>query len=276
MRRTVLILALLLMTLPLFAATRSSSTRPGSHSLQKQRKLRTHLRTRGKHWRLRRIFIPWSPVKGSRESLLRQNEKTDGLERIQDDEQLTELVGNGALVDLPSDRSVDVASNLPENRRYCRAWTRSFVEDFAHDYYEEFHEPLTVTSAVRTVEVQKKLRRHNHNAADIDGDLASPHLTGATIDIGKRGMTKKQLEWCRNYLLDKQNGGNIDVEEEFRQRVFHITVYKDYVLDGAQNASAPEAVAPAAQPAGGAPAAAPAASQPVAAPDDPDESQPPQ
>ena len=273
MRRTVFfILALLLLDLPLLAAVKSSTIRPGTHSLAKQRKLRTHLRTRGKHWRLRRIFIPWSPVKGSRESLLRQNEKTDGLERIQDDEQLTELVENGALVDLPSDRSVDVASNLPENRRYCRAWTRTFVEDFSRDYYEEFHQPLTVTSAVRTVEVQKKLRRHNHNAADIDGDLASPHLTGATIDIGKRGMTKKQLEWCRNYLLEKQNDGNIDVEEEFRQRVFHITVYKDYSLDGAQNAAAPEAETPASQPAG----VAPAASQPAVQPDASDDAQPPQ
>ncbi len=129
-----------------------------------------------------------------------------------------------------------------------------------------------MTSAVRTVEVQKKLRRHNHNAADIDGDLASPHLTGATIDIGKRGMTKKQLEWCRNYLLEKQNDGNIDVEEEFRQRVFHITVYKDYSLDGAQNAAAPEAETPAAQPAG----LAPAASQPAVQPDASDDAQPPQ
>jgi hypothetical protein len=270
MRRTVLfILALLLLALPLFAAVKSSTTRPGTHSLTKQRKLR-RIRSRGKHWRLRRIFIPWSPVKGSRESLMRQNEKTDGLERIQDDEQLSELVGNGALVDLPSERSVDVASNLPENRRYCRAWTRTFVEDFAHDYYEQFHQPLTVTSAVRTVEVQKKLRRHNHNAADIDGDLASPHLTGATIDIAKRGMTKKQLEWCRNYLLDKQNAGNVDVEEEFRQRVFHITVYKDYALDGAQNAAAPEAEAPADEP-----VARPGGLQPVVQPDS-DDSQPPQ
>lgn len=262
MRRTVFfILALLLLDLPLLAAVKSSTIRPGSHSLQKQRKLRK-IRSRNKHWRLRRIFIPWSPVKGSRESLMRQNEKTDELERIQDDDQLNDLVQNGALVELPNDTTVDVAGNLPGNRRFCRAWTKTFVSDFARDYYDQFHQPLVVTSAVRTVQVQKKLRRHNHNAADIDGDLASPHLTGATIDIGKRGMTKKQLEWCRNYLLEKQNTGNVDVEEEFRQRVFHITVYREYELDGAQNAAAPEAVLPEAGDSM-APAAAPAASQPV-------------
>jgi uncharacterized protein DUF5715 len=216
------------------------------------------LRTRNKHWRLRRIFIPWSPVKGSRESLLRQNERTDELERIQDDEQLTELTESGALVDLPQDATVVVAPNLPEERRYCRPWTRTFIEDFARDYSAQFHEPLQVTSAVRTVAVQKKLRRHNHNAAEIEGELASPHLTGATIDIGKRGMTKPQLEWCRDYLLDQQNRGVVDVEEEFRQRVFHITVYQDYdppeVRDAAaapkldeHAADAPDA-APAAEP----------------------------
>lgn len=218
---------LLLLDLPLLAAARTTMPRPGNHS-RKNKRLRTHLRTRNRHWRLRRIFIPWSPVKGSRESLLRQNERTDELERIQDDEQLTELTESGALVDLPQDATVVVAPNLPEERRYCRPWTRTFIADFARDYFDRFGEPLQVTSAVRTVAVQNKLRRHNHNAAESEGDLASPHLTGATIDIGKRGMTKPQLEWCRDYLLDQQNRGVVDVEEEFRQRVFHITVYQDY------------------------------------------------
>jgi len=251
MRKRLLLLVLLafLLDLPLVAAVKTPPLRAGGRNLQKQRKLKRtrHLRSTGRHWKLRRIFIPWSPVKGSRESLLRQNERTDELERIQDDDQLAELTQNGSLIELPSNRTVGVAGNLPEDRRYCRAWTRTFVEDFARDYYEEFHQPLTVTSAVRTVEVQKKLRRRNHNAAEIDGDLASPHLTGATIDIGKRGMTKAQLKWCRDYLLEQQNRGSVDVEEEFRQRVFHITVYKEYDLSKVRDASAAEAEDPAAQ-----------------------------
>ena len=138
---------LLVLDLPLLAAARTTMPRPGSHS-RKSKRLRTHLRTRNKHWRLRRIFIPWSPVKGSRESLLRQNERTDELERIQDDEQLTELTESGALVDLPQDATVLVAPNLPEERRYCRPWTRTFIADFARDYFTQFGEPLQVTSAV--------------------------------------------------------------------------------------------------------------------------------
>jgi hypothetical protein len=235
---------------PLLAAVKTpAASRPGATSIQKTKKLRRTKRAHGRkrHWRLRRIFIPWSPVKGSRESLLRQNERTDELERIQDDEQLFELTQNGSLVELPSTPVVGVAGNLPEERRYCRPWTRTFVEDFARDYYQEFRQPLTVTSAVRTAAVQKKLRRRNGNAADVDGDLASPHLTGATVDIGKRGMSKKQLNWIRDYLLEQQNRGLIDVAEEFRQRVFHITVYQDYELSKYKDAAAPEAAAPGAE-----------------------------
>src|SRR4051812_48035789 len=250
-RKTLLILALFafLADLPLFAAVKNPPLRTGSRNLQKPRKLKRarHIRSSGRRWRMRRIFIPWSPVKGSRESLLRQNEKTDDLERIQDDDQLAELTQNGSLIELPSTSSVAVAGNLPEDRRYCRPWTRTFVEDFSRDFYDEFRQPITVTSAVRTVAVQKKLRRRNHNAADIDGELASPHLTGATIDVGKRGMTKAQLKWCREYLLEQQNRGSIDVAEEFRQRVFHITVYRDYDLSKVRDASAADAGDPAPQ-----------------------------
>ena len=278
-RKTLLLLALftLLLDLPLLAAVKNPPLRAGS--LQKQRKLKRthHLRSTGRHWRLRRIFIPWSPVKGSRESLLRQNERTDDLERIQDDEQLTELTENGSLIELPSNRAVGVAGNLPEDRRYCRPWTRTFVEDFSRDFYDEFHQPITVTSAVRTVEVQKKLRRRNHNAAEIDGELASPHLTGATIDIGKRGMSKAQLKWCREYLLEQQNRGSIDVAEEFRQRVFHITVYRDYDLSTVRDASvaggeqhAPQLGTPAASPDGD-PSATPAIAPQLPAADQQDQ-----
>ncbi|HSE50074.1 MAG TPA: DUF5715 family protein [Terriglobales bacterium] len=257
MRRLALLLLAfaILFELPAPAATKAPATRSAARgkSLQKttikkkNRRAsarRTKIRVRGRRGRLRRIFIPWSPVKGSRESLLRQNERTEELERIEDDEQLFELTQAGALVELPANDYAAVAGNLPRERRYCRPWTRAFVEDFGRDYYEQFQQPLMVTSAVRTVAVQKKLRRRNRNAADIDGDLASPHLTGATIDIGKRGMTRKQLNWIREYLLEQQNRGVIDVAEEFRQRVFHITVYKDYELTKSVAASEEEAPAP--------------------------------
>jgi Family of unknown function (DUF5715) len=208
-----------------------------------------HLVTHRHH--LRHI-VYHSPIKGSHESLVRQNQKADEaeLERIQDDTQLEELTRNQELVSLPLGRSLTVDPKLPEDRRYCRPWARTFLKDFSKAYYEEFKTPLQVNSAVRTAEVQKKLRRHNRNAAlataadPEDGDIVSPHLTGAALDIAKRGMTRKQRTWVQNYLLKLQNSGLIDAEEEFRQPVFHISVYRDYDPLSQPVATRPEAEAP--------------------------------
>ena len=85
-----------------------------------------------------------------------------------------------------------------------------------------------MNSAVRTVAYQRHLLRINGNAAPAEGDVASPHLTGATIDIAKKGLSPSEVGWMRAYLLPLQAAGKIDVEEEFEQACFHITVYKDY------------------------------------------------
>jgi hypothetical protein len=142
---------------------------------------------------------------------------------------------------LPENRQLDVAENLPEERRYCRPWTRDFVVDFAQERWEKFHKPTVVTSAVRTAEFQHKLIRYNHNAAAEAGELASPHLSGATIDIAKRGMTRSEIKWARDYLLALQNQGYLDVEEEFRQSVFHISVYRRYDTLGADQPTVADA-----------------------------------
>ena len=66
-------------------------------------------------------------------------------------------------------------------------------------------------------------------AAPAEGDLVSPHLTGATVDIAKKGLSRAEIAWMRRQLADLQTAGKIDVEEEFKQSCFHITVYKSYV-----------------------------------------------
>src|SRR5205807_9163033 len=107
-------------------------------------------------------------------SLLRQNLRVseDDLERIQDDAQLEELTRNGELVGLPQNQFMGVDPKLPEERRFCRPWTKNFLDDLGQKYFSQFRQPLQVNSAVRTVEVQEKLRRHNHNAAAEDGEVA--------------------------------------------------------------------------------------------------------
>jgi len=173
-------------------------------------------------------FIP--PMRGSYASLVRQNDKNaaEGLTRIENDAQLDQLRSERELVALPVSESLRVNPGLPVNRRYCRPWTARFLTDLARSHYQRFHRPLQVNSAVRTVQFQRALMEINGNAAPAEGDIASPHLTGATIDIGKHGLSFSEIAWMRSWLLPLQTAGKIDVEEEFYQACFHITVYRNY------------------------------------------------
>lgn len=177
-----------------------------------------------------RLIMP-APLKGSHDILVHQNIMADneGLDRIQDDDDLNRMLANHQLTRFPETASLHVNSDLPENRRYARPWTVRFAIDAAKSYSDHFHTPLQVNSAVRTVTYQLRLMRTNGNAAAVDGDTASPHLTGQAIDIAKRGMTKAELAWMRAYLLPLMQAGKVDVEEEFQQACFHISVYRSYL-----------------------------------------------
>src|SRR5689334_23321104 len=130
-RLILLVFCLLLMSVAGMAATRSST------------------RVRRTARRVRRV-VYFSPVKGSHESLLRQNQKIteEDLPRIQDDAQLEQLELSGELVRLPDTREATFDKRLPDNRQYSRPWTRKFIEDLAADHYAQYRHPLIVTSAV--------------------------------------------------------------------------------------------------------------------------------
>jgi len=191
------------------------------------------------------LSIP-PPLRGSHESLVHQNEmaELDGLERILDDEDLQNRIDQGSLVPVPVSASLHINTDLPENRRYCRPWTAKFLSDLSQAHAMKFAgNPIEVTSAVRTVEYQRRLRHINGNAAAADGDIASPHLTGGTIDIGKQGMSAREIGWLRSWLIPLEQAGKIDVEEEFKQSCFHISVYKSYTAPKAATKDSP-AVSP--------------------------------
>ncbi len=175
------------------------------------------------------LLMP-AALRGSRENLIHQNfmADSDGLERISNDTQLNHLRATHQLIDLPAGPGLRINDNLPYNRRCARPWTALFVQDLSRDFYARFHQPLWLTSAVRTVAFQSHLIRVNGNAAGLSGDFASPHLTGQAIDFGKRGMSAAELAWMRSYLLPLIESGKIDVEEEFQQACFHISVYRRY------------------------------------------------
>lgn len=177
-----------------------------------------------------RLIVP-PPLKGSHEILVHQNEVADrdGLSRIQDDSDLMDMRSKKLLVALPENDALQVDDRLPVNRRYCRPWTAQFLATLARAHYARFHTPLQVNSAVRTVEFQQHLLHINGNAAPAEGDTASPHLTGQAVDIAKHGLSLAEIAWLRGYLLPLVQSGKVDVEEEFQQSCFHVSVYKRYL-----------------------------------------------
>lgn len=172
-----------------------------------------------------------APLRGSTASLVRQNTRLidDGLERIEDDHDLESRIAHKLLVPVPTSSMLTINQDIPLQRRYCRPWTARFLADLARLHYETFHRPLIVSSAVRTVDYQKRLIGVNGNAAQAEGDIVSPHLTGAAVDLPKEIFTRQEMAWMRSKLAALQEAGKIDVEEEFQQTCFHISVYKSYM-----------------------------------------------
>ena len=160
----------------------------------------------------------------SRESLLRQNAAIDqmGLERIQNEFELSCLVKTGILVALPSsDRAVRIAPSLPADRRYALPRTVFFLLSLSEAYRQQFGKALTVDSAVRPKSVQERLRRTNRAAAPVNGETASSHESGTTFDLSKK-MPRGELQWLRNMLGMYQAYDVVIVEEE--KNCLHIMV----------------------------------------------------
>jgi|GEM_PF-3745653 len=170
-------------------------------------------------------------LRGTHEVLVHQNIIADveGLSRIQNATELNTMVRDGDLVALPASDGLMIDPRLPSNRRYARPWVAKFLRDLSRAHDRVFGRPLLLTSAVRTVAFQRRLSYYNGNAAPTEGDTASPHLTGEAVDLGKKGMSRREIAWMRTVLGQLQAEGKLDVEEEFHQACFHISVYKTYV-----------------------------------------------
>jgi hypothetical protein len=194
--------------------------------------LHSYVAPRTRHVRrahLRRVR--WNPVfRPSRESLLLQNQEIDRLDlpRIQDDAELEQLKASEELVPILAGPTLRFDPRLDPDRRYCRPWTREFLDDLSQAYYKQFQTSIQVNSAVRTVKIQKRLRRHNRNAAPAEGEIASSHLAGITVDIQRRGLSREQLKWVQDYMLPLKQQSLIEPEEERHQWVFHVMVSERY------------------------------------------------
>ena len=187
-----------------------------------------------------------APMRGSHTILVHQNQMAvaDGLLRVADDRQMADMQRHKLLIALPDTAGIQPDGRLPLNRRYARPWAVSFLKDLAQAHYARFGTPLVITSAVRTVAFQRHLVLVNGNAAPPTGDIASPHLYGQAIDLAKHGMSLTEIAWMRAYLTPIEADGKIDVEEEFLQSCFHISVYRRYAPQPAQRDPEPAELAP--------------------------------
>jgi Family of unknown function (DUF5715) len=214
-----------LVMLAIFFAVVAPAKSFALHRVDHHHRILRSLRFRG----LRRLL--WNPMfRPSHDSLIRQNEEIDRIDlpRIQDDVELEALKASGALVPIEQSESLKIERSLDPSRRYCRPWTRDFVVDLSEVYYRQFHAQIQVNSAVRTVKGQKKLRRHNRNAAPAEGDTASSHLAGVTVDLQRRGMSKEQIRFVEHYLFYLNALGLVEPEEERHHWCFHVMVSDHY------------------------------------------------
>ena len=153
----------------------------------------------------------------SHESLLIQNAEIDRLDlpRIQDETELEALKADGSLLEIRAGRDAALRSAARSFAALLPPVDAEILSTIsARLTYNRFHQQIQVNSAVRTVKVQKKLRRHNRNAAPADGDTASSHLAGVTVDLQRRGMSKDQIRWMEHYLFYMKALGLVEPEEE--------------------------------------------------------------
>ena len=175
-------------------------------------------------------YSKWNTMfPGSHDLLVEQNAELDRqqLPRMNNEYQLIQSEISNDLVPVNESDELKIAENLTDSHRYCRPWTRDFLQDLSHAFYEVFHAPIQVNSLVRTADQQRVLQRHNRFAAPAEGDTASTHLAGVTVDLSRRGLSNTQYQWIRAYLQPLQQKGMVNPIEE-RQPVLHVVVFEKY------------------------------------------------
>lgn len=169
-------------------------------------------------------------LRGSKESQIKQNLEADqsNLSRIENMKELLQHIGSGLLISIPTSPGVKIDIRLDKRFHYVRPCTAEFIKDLGSRYRERFNVSLQINSAIRTVEHQKEIAKYNRNAAPTTGNMRSSHLTGSTIDISKKKLSRAQKKWLRLQLKKFERKDEIDATEEFHQAVFHIMVYDRY------------------------------------------------
>ncbi len=162
----------------------------------------------------------------------------DHLSRMQDQAMVARWARLQLLVPVKEKTRSYYLHAVASDYRYLRPWAHLLLERLSQQYRNRFGKQLRVTSLMRTVSYQKSLARRNANAAPSTGPTASVHLTGACLDISKKGMTRTQQRWVRNVLSRLHDRKYLYAIEEFRQPAFHVLVHRRYENYVAQQTAA--------------------------------------
>lgn len=84
--------------------------------------------------------------------------------------------------------------------------------------------PWKVSSGYRSVADQKRLARHNGNAAKVSGPLKTVHPTGMAVDVTYKHLSKKQRAKAEAFLDNEWRSGRILPTKELYQACYHIVV----------------------------------------------------
>ena len=180
--------------------------------------------------RVRRGGVAIGPLTARRGHLGRENALADreDLSRIRDRRMLRRFVRSGLLITLPRESKSYWVSGVPSWLRVTRPWTKRFIEQLAAGLHGLFGTRLKVTSLTRTVGVQRALATRNGNAAPARGRRQSVHLTGAAVDLSKRGLERREIRWLRHVLRRLTRQGLVSAIEERFQPHFHVLVSRRY------------------------------------------------
>ena len=169
-------------------------------------------------------------LRANTESQVFQNKRADRdhLSRMKDRGMLESWVRLELLVGVPAKTANFYVHQIQAEYRYVRPWAKLFLDRISSQFRRRFGRPLRITSLTRTVEYQNRLSRRNGNAASPYGKKRSSHLTGASLDISKKGLTSAQVGWLRRVLLSLHQKQYLFAVEEFYQPNFHVMVYRNY------------------------------------------------
>lgn len=150
-----------------------------------------------------------------------------GIGLIQDEKHLLRLVNNRVLVEANVGVGYKVDS-LTHSYPYVTVHSKNVLEELGETFQALAGEGnyFTVTSATRTIDQQKKLKRRNRNATDGN----SSHSYGVSFDIsyvrfnGTKGHNQKAQKNLEAVLKHFQKENKIFVIKERRQACYHITV----------------------------------------------------